>query len=152
MRGIKYTSRYKRDYRREKSGVLGKKLDKLLMDAVNLLAADELLPQRYFDHALVGEWKDFRDCHLRPGSQTPTVWNWCALALIVSSASSESLNRKRSLSLPDARAFGALVIKKRRGRQAWNCGQGVTDRRLGVRRPWRRARQSRRCKGKARFR
>jgi mRNA interferase YafQ len=66
MRGIKYTSRYKRDYRREKSGVLGKKLDKLLMDAVNLLAADELLPQRYFDHALVGEWKDFRDCHLRP--------------------------------------------------------------------------------------
>jgi mRNA interferase YafQ len=66
MREIKYTSRFKRDYRREKSGVLGKKLDTLLMDAVNLLAADKLLPQRYFDHALTGEWKDFRDCHLRP--------------------------------------------------------------------------------------
>jgi mRNA interferase YafQ len=54
MRAIKYASRFKRDYRREKSGVFGKKLDKLLTDAVNLLAADEPLPQRYFDHALTG--------------------------------------------------------------------------------------------------
>jgi mRNA interferase YafQ len=66
MRGIKHTSRFKRDYRREKSGVLGKKLDKLLLDAVNLLADDKPLPQRYFDHELVGEWNDHRDCHLRP--------------------------------------------------------------------------------------
>jgi mRNA interferase YafQ len=66
MRGIKYTSRFKRDYRREKSGVLGKKLDTLLMDAVNLLADDKPLPPRHFDHALTGEWKDFRVCHLRP--------------------------------------------------------------------------------------
>lgn len=66
MRGIKYTSRFKRDYRREKSGVLGKKLDTVLMDAVNLLADDKPLPRRNFDHALSGEWKDFRACHLRP--------------------------------------------------------------------------------------
>jgi mRNA interferase YafQ len=66
MRGIKHTSRFKRDYRREKSGVLGKKLDKLLLDAVNLLADDKPLPPRYFDHELVGEWNDHRDCHLRP--------------------------------------------------------------------------------------
>lgn len=66
MREIKYTSRFKRDYRREQSGILGKKIDKLLMEAVNLLAADEPLPRRYFDHELTGEWKDFRDCHLRP--------------------------------------------------------------------------------------
>jgi mRNA interferase YafQ len=66
MRAIKYTSRFKRDYRREKSGVLGKKLDALLMEAVNLLAADEPLPQRYVDHPLAGEWNDHRDCHIRP--------------------------------------------------------------------------------------
>lgn len=66
MREIKYTSRFKRDYRREKSGVLGKKLDTLLTDAVNLLAGDKPLPGCYFDHALTGEWKDFRVCHLRP--------------------------------------------------------------------------------------
>jgi mRNA interferase YafQ len=66
MRAIKYTSRFKRDYRREKSGVLGKKIDTLLMEAVNLLAADEPLPQRYVDHPLAGEWNDHRDCHIRP--------------------------------------------------------------------------------------
>jgi len=57
MRAIKYTARFKRDYRREKSGILGKKLDKLPMDAVNMLAADRPLPERLRDHALAGEWK-----------------------------------------------------------------------------------------------
>ena len=66
MRAIKYTNRFKRDFRREKSGVLGKKLDALLMEAVNLLADDQQLPQRYVDHTLAGEWKDHRDCHIRP--------------------------------------------------------------------------------------
>jgi mRNA interferase YafQ len=37
--------------------VLGKKLDELLQEAVNLLAADKSLPQRYVDHQLMGEWK-----------------------------------------------------------------------------------------------
>jgi mRNA interferase YafQ len=66
MRTIKYTNRFKRDYRRENSGALGKKLDGLLMEAVDLLTADKPLPQRYVDHALAGEWKDHRDCHIRP--------------------------------------------------------------------------------------
>lgn len=66
MRAIKYTRRFKRDYRREQSGVLGKRLDTLLRDAVALLVADRPLPARYVDHALIGEWHDHRDCHLRP--------------------------------------------------------------------------------------
>jgi len=66
MRTVKYTNRFKRDYRREKSGQLGKKLDPLLMEVVDLLAADAILPHRNFDHALAGEWIDHRDCHIRP--------------------------------------------------------------------------------------
>ena len=66
MRAIRYTRRFKRDYRREQAGRLGRRLDGLVMDAVNLLAADQALPARYVDHALVGEWNDHRDCHLRP--------------------------------------------------------------------------------------
>ncbi len=66
MRAVRYTARFKRDYRREKSGILGKMLDKLLMDVVNVLAADKPLPERLRDHALVGEWQDHRDCHIRP--------------------------------------------------------------------------------------
>ena len=66
MRTVKYTNRFKRDYRREKSGQLGKKLDSLLMAVVNLLAADEPLPQCNLDHPLTGDWKDHRDCHIKP--------------------------------------------------------------------------------------
>jgi mRNA interferase YafQ len=66
MREVKYTARFKRDYRREKSGRHGKQLDALLMEVVNLLAADTPLPRRNVDHPLSGEWKDFRDCHIRP--------------------------------------------------------------------------------------
>jgi mRNA interferase YafQ len=66
MRTIKYTSRFKRDYRREKSGVLGKKLDDLLRESLEFLMIDAQLPARYVDHPLAGEWKDHRDCHIRP--------------------------------------------------------------------------------------
>jgi mRNA interferase YafQ len=31
-----------------------------------MLARDEPLPRRYFDHPLSGEWSDHRDCHVKP--------------------------------------------------------------------------------------
>jgi mRNA interferase YafQ len=40
MREIKYTNRFRRDYKREQSGQYGKKLDVVLMQAVNMLAAE----------------------------------------------------------------------------------------------------------------
>ena len=40
MRTIKYTSRFKRDYRREKSGIHGKKPDALLKSILGFLAED----------------------------------------------------------------------------------------------------------------
>jgi mRNA interferase YafQ len=43
MREIRYAGRFKRDYKREKSGRHGKTLDAALMDVVRLLAADEAL-------------------------------------------------------------------------------------------------------------
>jgi mRNA interferase YafQ len=66
MREVKYTTRFQRDYRREKSSRHGKKLDAQLMEAVNLLAADTPLPRRNFDQPLSGEWNDHRDCQIRP--------------------------------------------------------------------------------------
>jgi mRNA interferase YafQ len=66
MRTIRYTNRFKRDYRREKAGRHGQRLDQELQAALALLVNDSPLPQRYFDHPLMGEWKDFRDCHIRP--------------------------------------------------------------------------------------
>ena len=66
MRIVKYTSRFRRDYKREKSGRYSKCLDPDLLEAVTMLAKDEPLPRRYFDHPLSGEWRDHRDCHIRP--------------------------------------------------------------------------------------
>jgi mRNA interferase YafQ len=66
MRTIRYTSCFKCDYKREKSGRHGKKLDAALMEIVNLLATDTPPPHRNFDHPLAGEWADHRDCHITP--------------------------------------------------------------------------------------
>jgi mRNA interferase YafQ len=65
-RATRTTGRFDRDFRRELSSVLGAKLDGLLRDAVEMLAADLPLPERFRDHALAGEWKGYRDCHIRP--------------------------------------------------------------------------------------
>jgi mRNA interferase YafQ len=66
MRTISYTTRFKRDYKRERAGRHRKTLEADLMAVVKLLAADAVLPRRYFDHPLSGEWSDHRDCHVRP--------------------------------------------------------------------------------------
>jgi mRNA interferase YafQ len=66
MRTVKHTSHFRRDYKREKTGRHGKGLDTALLEAVTILAKDESLPRRYFDHALSGEWSDHRDCHIKP--------------------------------------------------------------------------------------
>ena len=66
MRTVKYTGRFRRDYKREKSGRRGKGLDAELLAAVTMLAEDRALPRRDFDHPLSGEWSDHRDCHIRP--------------------------------------------------------------------------------------
>jgi mRNA interferase YafQ len=66
MRTIRFTNRFKRDYKRNKSGRHGKTLDAMLMETVNLLAIDAVLPHKCFDHPLAGEWSDHRDCHINP--------------------------------------------------------------------------------------
>ncbi|MDA8428782.1 MAG: type II toxin-antitoxin system YafQ family toxin [Geobacteraceae bacterium] len=66
MRKIRYVGRFKRDYKREKSGRHGKTLDVALMDVVTLLVADTPLPRRNFDHPLSGDWADHRACHIKP--------------------------------------------------------------------------------------
>jgi mRNA interferase YafQ len=66
MRTIRYTNRFKRDYKREKAGRYGKTLDGDLTEIARLLAADAPLLRKNFDHPLSGEWRDHRDCHVQP--------------------------------------------------------------------------------------
>lgn len=66
MRTIKFSSKFKRDYKREKGGRHGKSLDQLLDEVVRQLIRDEPLARKNFDHPLSGDWVDCRDCHVRP--------------------------------------------------------------------------------------
>lgn len=66
MRTIEWTSQFKRDFKRESKGQYRATLDDDLFPIVELLASDQLLEVRYRDHALSGNWKDHRDCHIKP--------------------------------------------------------------------------------------
>ena len=66
MREIDWTSQFKRDYKREGKGQHRASLDEVLFPVVDCLANDQVLEPRYRDHALTGEWRDTRDCHIKP--------------------------------------------------------------------------------------
>lgn len=66
MRRIERTKAFKRDYQRVIATPRHRDLENLLPAVLTLLATDTPLPAKYVDHALRGEWKDFRDCHVKP--------------------------------------------------------------------------------------
>jgi mRNA interferase YafQ len=66
MRTIERTNLFKRDFKREKSGQHKRDLDALVSMAVLLLVEDKPLLEKHRDHALSGEWRDHRECHLKP--------------------------------------------------------------------------------------
>ena len=63
MRKVSQTRQFARDLKRVAKR--GKNLDKLKR-IVTLLAQDEPLEPRHRDHALTGNWKRSRDCHIEP--------------------------------------------------------------------------------------
>ena len=63
MLDIEFTNKMKRDARLMKKR--GKNMVKLTA-ALNLLASRTPMPERYRDHQLTGDYKDFRECHIEP--------------------------------------------------------------------------------------
>lgn len=57
---------FKRDYKREAKGQHRATLDADLVPVLVALADDQPLEPRHRDHALTGDWKDHRDCHVKP--------------------------------------------------------------------------------------
>lgn len=66
MRVIDYTNTFKRDYRRVFEGPKGAVLKKDFKTVLETLLKDEALPAKNRDHALTGNWKGYRECHVRP--------------------------------------------------------------------------------------
>lgn len=66
MRKIEPTSTFKRDFKREAKGRHRASLDTELKSVLKMLAGDVPLPKKHHDHPLTGNWKDYRDCHVKP--------------------------------------------------------------------------------------
>lgn len=61
MRNPSYTKRFRRDYSKAKRS--GRKMKKL-EDVMHILIDGGILSSKNRDHALQGEWKNIRDCHI----------------------------------------------------------------------------------------
>lgn len=66
MRTIERTTQFKRDYKRELKGRYRAELDEILLTVIKTLMQDQSLSVEYRDHQLTGNWKDHRDCHIKP--------------------------------------------------------------------------------------
>ncbi len=67
MRAIERSSAFKRDYKRVKATPKHRKnVDSLLTTVVSLLLIDQVLPESNCDHDLTGNWKGYRECHIKP--------------------------------------------------------------------------------------
>lgn len=62
-REIVWTTQFKRDYKLAMKRHLR---INLLDDVIRMLSRGELLPEKYRDHALTGNWIGYRECHLLP--------------------------------------------------------------------------------------
>lgn len=58
---VKFTHRFKKSHKK-----LSQTHKDLVMKIIYKLANDEVLEQKYSDHALNGEWINHRECHIRP--------------------------------------------------------------------------------------
>ena len=66
MRDIEFTSQFKKDYKRVKKDSNNKDLATILDPMLDALINDEILASNYRVHKLVGKYKGFEECHLKP--------------------------------------------------------------------------------------
>ena len=66
MRAIDRATSFKRDYKREAKGQHRATVDAELKPVIVALVTDEPLAAKYRDHELNGDWKGYRECHIKP--------------------------------------------------------------------------------------
>jgi len=66
MRRILESGAFKNDIKREAKGRHGQVLTTLLRQVLVSLSMDTPLEPKYKDHALSGNWRGCRDCHIKP--------------------------------------------------------------------------------------
>ena len=63
-REITWTATFKRDFKREKKR--DEQLELVLAPVLSALVSDIPPAAKHRDHALTGDWRPNRDCHIRP--------------------------------------------------------------------------------------
>ena len=59
---VKYTARFQKDYKT----LVKRKLDvSKVHEVIEILASGNVLPSKYYDHALSGNYQGARECHIR---------------------------------------------------------------------------------------
>ena len=67
MRTIKRSTTFKKDFKRVKANPKhAKGINDQLNTVLRKLVQDKPLPDANQDHDLIGNWKGFRECHLKP--------------------------------------------------------------------------------------
>ncbi len=64
LKKISYTNEFRRDFKKIAKSGRYKLQD--FEDLLVLLRADAELSKKYRDHALIGEWYGYRECHIKP--------------------------------------------------------------------------------------
>ncbi len=64
MREVVLTSAFKKDYKRLSRS--GQHDIRQLQEVTAILASDTILEEKHLDHALIGNWQDCRECHIKP--------------------------------------------------------------------------------------
>jgi len=64
MRKITFHKSFKRDYKREQKGQYSKTLENKLNTVLKILIDDAILEPKYRVHALIGNWKNYQNCHI----------------------------------------------------------------------------------------
>ncbi|TLD97368.1 type II toxin-antitoxin system YafQ family toxin [Helicobacter jaachi] len=60
---IKYSNEFKKGLKKYKHD---KQTLELIQSVIDKLANDEILDEKYKDHKLKGDYKDLRECHIKP--------------------------------------------------------------------------------------
>jgi len=64
---MRYDLRSSARYKKDLKAAIRRGYDMSIMDtAVGILLSGEPLPEKYYDHALTGNWIGHRECHLTP--------------------------------------------------------------------------------------
>jgi mRNA interferase YafQ len=67
MRTIERSAAFKKDYKRLKASPHHRRdANELVSKLLTLLVTDEALPESSRDHALIGQWQGYRECHIKP--------------------------------------------------------------------------------------